>query len=185
MEIRGKNAPVALTPLGAKAARVFFVGVLMDKKETNDAIVARVADSKGSVTVIAHATYQAQPFATLKTANTPCYVAVVGKVRQGKLSRPFVRPEYVTVVTEKERQLWEREAEERAKRLISEIETNEERKKLIAEKYGDEYLAVIRKILGEEEKEKEEEKAEEVEEEDAIDVDLDKDFDLDEILDDL
>jgi len=136
IDVEDKKTVVAVTPLGRRIARVFLVGVLLETREVNEnSILARVADSKGAVTVLAHSLYQPHAYATLKNANSPSYVAIVGKVRARDGFTPMIRPEFIAVVDKAEKDRWEKEAEEATRKLIEKIERDPELKKKLAESY--------------------------------------------------
>ncbi|MEM2191548.1 MAG: hypothetical protein QW540_09005 [Archaeoglobaceae archaeon] len=121
-----RTAQIAISPLGRKAGRIFHVGTIVEVREVGEnVILARVVDKYGAYTVISNAVYQPQIYATLKDINIPAFVAVVGKIRKKDgFSKPFVRPEYLTIVGKEEAQLWEKETTAITEKLIKETEKN-------------------------------------------------------------
>lgn len=185
VEVRDMKAKVAFTPLGRRAGRVFHIGVVTEVREINDqTVLARIADGKGAFTVMAHEVYQAQPYTVLKEIEPPCVVAVVGKIKKRGDYRAFVRPEFVGIVSEKERAIWENETEESTRKLIEKIESDEEYAKKVREAYPN-VDDIIARIKGEAEREESAEEGSEDEEEDysylerALDDDIE--FEVEEI----
>jgi RPA family protein len=111
-----ERAPTyVVTPSGAKANRLFLVGVLTEVERVNDEMLrARIVDPTGAFIVYA-GQYQPEARATFERASTPEFVAVTGKARtfQPKdADRIYssVRPESVNVVDADVRDRWAVEA---------------------------------------------------------------------------
>lgn len=102
----------AVSPTGAKINRVLHIGTLTEIEEgEHDFVRGRIVDPTGAVHIIA-GMYQPEIAAAMRQLadKLPLYVAVTGKLniyqpedRQAYIS---VRPESLTQVTEKERELW-------------------------------------------------------------------------------
>lgn len=177
-----KKILFAVSPLGRKVVRVFHIGVLIEKKETNNVVVARVVDKHGSYTVIAHATYQPEAYAALNDAEPPCRVAVVGKIKSREgFSRPFIRPEFIAFVDKTEESLWLEETTAITNKMIEELEKDAKKMAEMQAIYGKDVDALIATLKGS----KKVEEVEEPKEEDYKDYTFDlneeiidlKDFD--------
>jgi len=100
-----------ITPSGAKANRLFVVGVLTEVEDVNDEMIrARVVDPTGAFVVYA-GQYQPDERAFFERADPPAFVAVTGKARTFKpdgADRVFssVRPESVSAVDADTRDRW-------------------------------------------------------------------------------
>jgi len=107
-----ERAPTyVVTPSGAKANRLFLVGVLTEVEQVNDQMLrARVVDPTGAFVVYA-GQYQPEARATFDRAAPPAFVAVTGKARtfqpeDGDRVFSSVRPESVSVVDADTRDRW-------------------------------------------------------------------------------
>ncbi len=107
-----ERAPTyVVTPSGAKANRLFLVGVLTEVEQVNDQMLrARVVDPTGAFVVYA-GQYQPDARATFDRAGPPEFVAVTGKARtfqpeDGDRVFSSVRPESVSVVDADTRDRW-------------------------------------------------------------------------------
>ncbi|PSQ15680.1 hypothetical protein BRD00_13555 [Halobacteriales archaeon QS_8_69_26] len=107
-----ERAPTyVVTPSGAKANRLFFVGVLTEVEDVNEEMVrARVVDPTGAFVVYA-GQYQPDERAFFERAEPPEFVAVTGKARTFEpegADRVFssVRPESVNAVDAETRDRW-------------------------------------------------------------------------------
>ena len=100
-----------VTPTGARANRVFVVGVLTEVEQVNDDVVrARVVDPTGAFVVYA-GQYQPEALAALESADTPSFVAVTGKARtfepdDSDVVYTSIRPETVSEVDAETRDRW-------------------------------------------------------------------------------
>ena len=120
LEIKSEeeNSPSYLvTPLGAKLNRILIAGVLLDKENTGTEEEpmwrGRIQDVSGNF-FINVGRFQPNAAASMADIEAPSYVAVVGKVRTYTADdgRVFVtvRPETVTNIDERTRNLWVLEA---------------------------------------------------------------------------
>ena len=107
-----ERAPTyVITPSGAKANRLFLVGVLTEVEQVNDQMLrARVVDPTGAFVVYA-GQYQPDARATFDRAEPPAFVAVTGKARtfqpeDGDRVFSSVRPESVSTVDADTRDRW-------------------------------------------------------------------------------
>ncbi len=115
-----ERAPVfSLLPTGERANRVFVVGTLTETEDVGEESEywrGRIVDPTG--TFFAYAgQYQPDATATLRDAEPPAYVAVVGKPRtyetdDGEIN-VSLRPESITIVDEATRSRWVVETAER------------------------------------------------------------------------
>jgi len=122
-----ERAPVyALLPSGEKANRVFVVGTLTDTKDVgsdSEYWQARIVGPTG--TFFAYAgQYQPEAASVLRNAETPAYVAVVGKPRTYETDdgdvNVSIRPESISIVDGDTRDAWVAEtAEQTQARLES------------------------------------------------------------------
>ncbi|MEF8806993.1 RPA family protein [Natronomonas sp.] len=122
-----ERAPVySLLPTGERANRVFVVGTLTETEdvgEDSEYWRGRIVDPTG--TFFAYAgQYQPEAASVLREAETPAYVAVVGKPRTYETDEGDVnvslRPESITVVDAGTRDRW---VVETAERTLDRIET--------------------------------------------------------------
>lgn len=107
-----KTPSYVVTPLGAKINRLFIVGVLTDVENVShegEMWRAHVSDPTGIYTIYA-GQYQSGPSSFLSNAETPSYVAVVGKARvyEPEEGTVFVsiRPEMIKEVDSSLRDYW-------------------------------------------------------------------------------
>ncbi|MCF2208507.1 RPA family protein [Halobacterium salinarum] len=115
-----ERAPLyALLPTGERANRVFVTGTLTETEDIGEDAEywrGRVVDPTGTFFVYA-GQYQPEAAAALRDAETPTYVAVVGKPRTYETDDGSVnvslRPESITMVEESVRDRWVVEAAER------------------------------------------------------------------------
>jgi len=102
-----------ITPLGAMANRVYFIGVLTEKENKGSEIeplyMARVKDPTGTFFLSA-GSYQPEAAASLREIDPPSLVAVVGKIRTFENDEGqfyvSIRPERVTPVSKEHRDYW-------------------------------------------------------------------------------
>jgi len=100
-----------VTPTGARANRLFAVGVLTELEQVNDEVLrARVVDPTGAFVVYA-GQYQPEALAFLEGATPPLFVAVTGKARtfepeDGDRVFTSVRPEAISEVDAETRDRW-------------------------------------------------------------------------------
>ncbi len=112
-----KSPSYLVTPLGAKLNRILITGVLLDKENTGTEEEpmwrGRIQDVSGNF-FINVGRFQPNAAASMADIEAPSYVAVVGKVRTYTADdgRVFVtvRPETVTNIDERTRNLWVLEA---------------------------------------------------------------------------
>ncbi len=112
-----KSPSYLVTPLGAKLNRILIAGVLLDKENTGTEEEpmwrGRIQDVSGNF-FINVGRFQPNAAASMADIEAPSYVAVVGKVRTYTADdgRVFVtvRPETVTNIDERTRNLWVLEA---------------------------------------------------------------------------
>ncbi|WP_227134297.1 hypothetical protein [Halorubellus salinus] len=100
-----------VTPTGARANRLFVVGVLTEIEDVNDDVLrARIVDPTGAFVVYA-GQYQPDEMAALERLDPPAFVAVTGKARTFQpedSDRVFtsIRPESITTVDAATRDRW-------------------------------------------------------------------------------
>ncbi|PSP85767.1 hypothetical protein BRC96_00825 [Halobacteriales archaeon QS_6_64_34] len=100
-----------VTPTGARANRLFAVGVLTELEQVNDEVLrARVVDPTGAFVVYA-GQYQPEALAFLEGATPPLFVAVTGKARtfepeDGDRVFTSIRPEAISEVNAETRDRW-------------------------------------------------------------------------------
>lgn len=129
----------AVTPLGRKVNRVFFVGALLDKTETrpeSNVWKLRIADPTGAVRVYA-SRFQPEALEKVVELEPPTLVAVVGKLRVIDVNGtkvPIVRPESINEVDKSVRDYW---LFETVKETRERIEKFDEVKERVTELYGD------------------------------------------------
>ena len=120
LEIKGeeeKSPSYLVTPLGAKLNRILIAGVLLDKENTGTEEEpmwrGRIQDVSGNF-FINVGRFQPNAAASMADLEAPSYVAVVGKVRTYTADdgRVFVtvRPETITNIDERTRNIWVLEA---------------------------------------------------------------------------
>jgi hypothetical protein len=122
-----ERAPVySLLPTGERANRVFVVGTLTETEdvgEDSEYWRGRIVDPTGTFFTYA-GQYQPEAASALRDAETPAYVAVVGKPRTYETDEGDVnvslRPESITVVDAGTRDRW---VVETAERTLDRIET--------------------------------------------------------------
>ncbi|WP_323677143.1 hypothetical protein [Halorubellus sp. PRR65] len=112
-----------VTPTGARANRLFVVGVLTEIEDVNDDVLrARIVDPTGAFVVYA-GQYQPDEMAALERLDPPAFVAVTGKARTfspDDSDRVFtsIRPESINTVDAETRDRWVvRTAEHTVKRV--------------------------------------------------------------------
>ena len=129
----------AVTPLGRRVNRVFFVGALLDKTETrpeSNVWKLRIADPTGAVRVYA-SRFQPEALEKVVELEPPTLVAVVGKLRVIDVNGtkvPIVRPESINEVDKSVRDYW---LFETVKETRERIEKFDEVKERVTELYGD------------------------------------------------
>ncbi|NHN40880.1 hypothetical protein G9C85_04425 [Halorubellus sp. JP-L1] len=100
-----------VTPTGARANRLFVVGVLTEIEDVNDDVLrARIVDPTGAFVVYA-GQYQPDEMAALERLDPPAFVAVTGKARTFSpedSDRVFtsIRPESINTVDADTRDRW-------------------------------------------------------------------------------
>ncbi|NIB99663.1 RPA family protein [Halobacterium sp. R2-5] len=150
-----ERAPLyALLPTGERANRVFVVGTLTETEdigEDSEYWRGRVVDPTGTFFVYA-GQYQPDAASALRDAETPQYVAVVGKPRTFETDDGSVnvslRPESITKVDEATRDRWVVETAERTLERLDAFddEGNEYAERARAE-YGEDVSAYRRALL--------------------------------------
>lgn len=106
-----------ITPTGARANRVFVVGVLTEIEEVSDDVLrARVVDPTGAFVLYA-GQYQPDEQAFLETTEPPTFVAVTGKARtfspdDSEQVFTSIRPESISEVDAETRDRWTVQAAE-------------------------------------------------------------------------
>jgi len=150
-----ERAPLyALLPTGERANRVFVSGTLTETEdigEDSEYWRGRVVDPTGTFFVYA-GQYQPDAASTLRDAETPTYVAVVGKPRTFETDDGSVnvslRPESITMVEEAVRDRWVVEA---AERTLDRVEAFDEEGNEYAERaraeYGEDLSAYRNAVL--------------------------------------
>ncbi len=150
-----ERAPLyALLPTGERANRVFVVGTLTETEdigEDSEYWRGRVVDPTGTFFVYA-GQYQPEAASALRDADTPQYVAVVGKPRTFETDDGSVnvslRPESITAVDEATRDRWVVETAERTLERLDAFddEGNEYAERARAE-YGEDISPYRRALL--------------------------------------
>ena len=150
-----ERAPLyALLPTGERANRVFVVGTLTETEdigEDSEYWRGRVVDPTGTFFVYA-GQYQPEAASALRDADTPQYVAVVGKPRTFETDDGSVnvslRPESITPVDEATRDRWVVETAERTLERLDAFddEGNEYAERARAE-YGEDISPYRRALL--------------------------------------
>jgi len=150
-----ERAPLyALLPTGESANRVFVVGTLTETEDIGDDSEywrGRVVDPTGTFFVYA-GQYQPDAASALRDAETPQYVAVVGKPRTFETDDGSVnvslRPESITEVDEATRDRWVVETAERTMARLDAFdeEANEYAERARAE-YGEDVSAYRQAVL--------------------------------------
>ncbi|MGB9964588.1 RPA family protein [Halobacterium hubeiense] len=138
-----ERAPLyALLPTGERANRVFVVGTLTETEdigEDSEYWRGRVVDPTGTFFVYA-GQYQPDAASALRDAETPQYVAVVGKPRTFETDDGSVnvslRPESITAVDEATRDRW---VVETAERTLDRLEAFDDEGNEYAERARAEY----------------------------------------------
>jgi RPA family protein len=150
-----ERAPLyALLPTGERANRVFVAGTLTETEdigEDSEYWRGRVVDPTGTFFVYA-GQYQPDAASALRDAETPQYVAVVGKPRTFETDDGSVnvslRPESITMVDEGVRDRW---VVETAERTLDRIEAFDEEGNEYAERaraeYGEDVSAYRRAVV--------------------------------------
>lgn len=117
-----------VTPSGARANRLFLVGVLTEVETVSEGVLrARVVDPTGAFVLYA-GQYQPDEQATLEAAEPPTFVAVTGKARTFRpedADQVFtsVRPESITEVDADTRDRWTVQAAEHTLARIGHVAT--------------------------------------------------------------
>ena len=139
------RAPVyLLLPTGEHANRVFIVGTLTETEdvgEDNEYWRGRIVDPTGTFFVYA-GQYQPDAASTLREAEPPAYVAVVGKPRTYETDdgdiNVSVRPESITEVDAATRDRWVVETADRTlDRIAAFDDAGNEYARMAGEQYGD------------------------------------------------
>ncbi|MFQ3320897.1 MAG: RPA family protein [Natronomonas sp.] len=147
-----ERAPVySLLPTGERANRVFVVGTLTETEdvgEDSEYWRGRIVDPSG--TFFAYAgQYQPEAASVLRDAETPAYVAVVGKPRTYETDDGDVnvslRPESITVVDAATRDRW---VVETAERTLERIEAFDGSAESADDAAQDEYAAMAETQYG-------------------------------------
>jgi len=116
-----------LLPTGELCSRVYFVGALLEKEETQPKSGMwrlRISDPTGAVLCFA-GKYQQDVLDALHDIQPPALVAVVGKLRvfEGdKGEVPYIRPESLTVVDANTRDIWLLETAQRTMERLEQME---------------------------------------------------------------
>jgi hypothetical protein len=117
-----------ITPTGARANRVFVVGVLTEVEEVGeDVLRARVVDPTGAFVLYA-GQYQPDEMAFLDRAETPSFVAVTGKARtfqpeDSNTVYTSIRPESISTVDAATRDRWTVQTAEQTLQRIEHMAT--------------------------------------------------------------
>jgi RPA family protein len=144
-----ERAPLyALLPTGERANRVFLVGTLTETEdvgEDSEYWRGRIVDPTGTFYVYA-GQYQPEAASSLRDAEPPAYVAVVGKPRTFETddggTNVSVRPESITTVDAATRDRWVVEtARATTARVAAFDDDANEYARMAAERYGDDVSA--------------------------------------------
>nr|WP_240137809.1 hypothetical protein [Salinigranum salinum] len=139
-----ERAPVlSLSPTGVAVNRVLIVGALTEAQDVgSNSEYWRGRVYAGSEPVFVYAgQYQPEAMQFLQQADTPSYVAVVGKLRPyeaGDRVNVAIEPESIATVDEATREAWLAEAVEHTGTRIEAFERGAGRADVAAEQYGDE-----------------------------------------------
>ena len=139
-----ERAPVlGLSPTGVAVNRVLIVGALTEAQDVGSSSEYwRGRVYAGSEPVFVYAgQYQPAEMQFLQQADTPSYVAVVGKLRPyeaGERVNVAIEPESIATVDEATREAWLAEAVEHTGTRIAAFERGAGRADVAAEQYGDE-----------------------------------------------
>jgi RPA family protein len=120
----------ALLPSGEPANRVFVVGALIETSDVgNDSEFWKGRVMAGSEVVHIYAgQYQQDAMEMLRTAETPCYVAVVGKVHHYETDygvNVSIQPEHISVVDQEVRDSWMAEAIDATRARLGALESGD------------------------------------------------------------
>ena len=149
------RAPVyLLLPTGEHANRVFIVGTLTETEdvgEDNEYWRGRIVDPTGTFFVYA-GQYQPDAASTLREAEPPAYVAVVGKPRTYETDEGdvnvSVRPESITEVDAATRDQWVVETADRTLDRIDAVDdAGNEYARMASEEYGDDAAAYTETVI--------------------------------------
>jgi len=133
-----------VTPTGARANRLFVVGVLTETEQVNDEVLrARIVDPTGAVVAYA-GQYQPDELAFLERADPPTFVALTGKARtfqpdDSDTVYTSVRPESINEVDAATRDRWVVNTAEQTIDRVATMATA-----LAREERGDELTAALR-----------------------------------------
>jgi len=133
-----------VTPTGARANRLFVVGVLTETEQVNDEVLrARIVDPTGAVVAYA-GQYQPDELAFLERADPPTFVALTGKARtfqpdDSDTVYTSVRPESINEVDAATRNRWVVNTAEQTIDRVATMATA-----LAREERGDELTAALR-----------------------------------------
>jgi RPA family protein len=139
-----ERAPVlSLSPTGVAVNRVLIVGALTEAQDVgSNSEYWRGRVYAGSEPVFVYAgQYQPEAMQFLQQADTPSYVAVVGKLRPyeaGERVNVAIEPESIATVDEATREAWLAEAVEHTGTRIAAFERGAGRADVATEQYGDE-----------------------------------------------
>jgi len=86
----------AILPNGEKAARFFWIGVLVELTKRDDSLVGKVNDPTGTLRIKAHRQYQSRAFMALSQIKAPALIAIAGKLNVYK--PPDTEDVYVSLV---------------------------------------------------------------------------------------
>ena len=86
----------AILPNGEKAARFFWIGVLVELTKRDDSLVGKVNDPTGTLRIKAHRQYQSRAFMALSQIKAPALIAIAGKLNVYK--PPDSEDVYVSLV---------------------------------------------------------------------------------------
>lgn len=70
----------AILPTGEKAARFFWIGVLVELTKRDDSLVGKVNDPTGTIRIKAHRQYQSRAYMALSQIKAPALIAIAGKL---------------------------------------------------------------------------------------------------------
>ena len=123
----GEVPKYAITPLGRRVSRIYFVGALLDKQEVNpesNVWKLRIAGPTGSIRVYV-SRFQPQALEKVIELEPPTLVAVVGKLRIVEVNDrkiPVIRPEAINEVDKEVRDYWIYETLKETRKQIAEFD---------------------------------------------------------------
>jgi RPA family protein len=122
-QVEKDGTKFAVTPLGDEVNRVFLVATIIDYEENEGTLRLRLADPSGGMSVwISDRTLELQQKAK-KLAQDMALVAISGKIRVVNENFTTLRVEKICKADENTRNIWLKEALERAKALVERSDT--------------------------------------------------------------